>query len=188
MKKIMFNDRYGLTKAVLDGRKTMTRRIVNEKMLACANDYVQKVHGTGHDFLDYLLEHSLFNAGEIVAVAQSYKDTGNYPESYIIDEFHPNIEFEAGWNNKMFVRADLMIHVIRITSIRMEHLQDITDDDCLREGVFLGQFHTYSYVHRPRCPFNTPRSAFASLIDKISGKGTWEKNPWVYVYEFELLK
>ena len=58
MKKIMFNDRYGLTKAVLKGRKTMTRRIVNEKMLACANDYVQKVHGTGHDFLDYLLARS----------------------------------------------------------------------------------------------------------------------------------
>lgn len=30
--------------------------------------------------------------------------------------------------------------------------------------------------------------AFASLIDKVSGKGTWDSNPWVIVYEFELLK
>ncbi len=34
----------------------------------------------------------------------------------------------------------------------------------------------------------TPRGAFAALIDKISGKGTWESNPYVFVYEFELVK
>jgi hypothetical protein len=184
MKKIMFNDRYGLTKAVLDGRKTMTRRIVNEKMLACANDYVQKVHGTGHDFLDYILEHSLFKAGEVVAVAQAYRDAIN-PLDWVNTLVYKT---EPGWINKMFVGADLMPHQIFINAVRVERLQDISDDDCLKEGVFLGQFHTYSYVHRPRCPFNTPRSAFASLIDKISGKGTWESNPWVFVYEFELLK
>ena len=31
----------------------------------------------------------------------------------------------------------------------------------------------------------TPREAFASLIDKVSGRGTWKSNPWVFVYEFE---
>ena len=33
-----------------------------------------------------------------------------------------------------------------------------------------------------------PREAFAALIDRISGKGTWQRNPWVYVYTFELLR
>ena len=36
--------------------------------------------------------------------------------------------------------------------------------------------------------FPTPREAFASLIDKVSGRGTWDRNPWVVVYEFELVK
>ena len=36
--------------------------------------------------------------------------------------------------------------------------------------------------------FDTPREAFAALIDKVSGKGTWESNPYVWVYEFELMK
>ena len=205
MKKIMFDDRFGLTKAVLDGRKTMTRRIIppieidwnrrGKVTLPVSCFKGETLFMDASAILDGDFEYPApakyqpkFKTGEIVAVAQSYKDTGNYPESYIIDEFHPNIEFEAGWNNKMFVRADLMIHQIRITNVRAERLQDISDEDCLNEGVFLGQFHTYSYVHRPRCPFNTPRSAFASLIDKISGKGTWESNPWVFVYEFELLK
>ena len=36
--------------------------------------------------------------------------------------------------------------------------------------------------------FPTPREAFATLIDKVSGRGTWKRNPWVVVYEFELVK
>ena len=32
------------------------------------------------------------------------------------------------------------------------------------------------------------RTRYAALIDKISGKGTWENNPWVFVYDFELVK
>ena len=196
MKKIMFNDKYGLTKAVLKGRKTMTRRIAtNEEVFwpiygdtppPCKSGFVSLVDGTIE------IARSKYAVGEVVAVAQSYKDTGNYPESYIIDEFHPNIEFEAGWNNKMFVRADLMIHQVRITDVRVERLQDISDEDCLREGVY-NLLSTHGdgkdgYFFPDSKPYNTPRQAFAALIDKVSGKGTWESNPWVFVYEFELLK
>lgn len=35
--------------------------------------------------------------------------------------------------------------------------------------------------------FPSPRYAYASLIDKISGKGTWDSNPYVFAYDFELL-
>lgn len=204
MKKIMFNDKFGLTEAVLEGRKTMTRRVIKAPRTMEGKDVygysVVKYPRTGVPIEVMALDADgaqinnimpKFKVGEVVAVAQAYKDCVN---EILVNWGHKTdiavmaFKKTPGWANKMFVRADLMIHLIRITNIRIEHLQDITDDDCLREGVFLGQFHTYSYVHRPRCPFNTPRSAFASLIDKISGKGAWEKNPWVYVYEFELLK
>lgn len=92
----------------------------------------------------------------------------------------------------MFVRADLMPHRIRITNVRVERLQDISDEDCLREGieehlkgVQYGFTSNIGYVGQ--YPFTTPREAFALLIDKISGKGTWESNPWVFVYEFKLI-
>lgn len=171
MKKIMFNDKYGLTKAVLKGRKTMTRRIVPDGT-PLGNWETEKM--------------SRFKVGEVVAVAQSYHSLNK--SGYVAPEWLDHYcEDSAGYENKMFVRADLMPHNIRITNVRLERLQDITDEDCLKEGVFLGQFHTYSYVGRPRCPFGTPREAFASLIDRISGKGTWQSNPLVYVYEFELI-
>lgn len=43
MKKIMFNDKYGLTQAVLDGRKTQTRRIVNESLIDCYDNWLDDV-------------------------------------------------------------------------------------------------------------------------------------------------
>lgn len=33
-----------------------------------------------------------------------------------------------------------------------------------------------------------PRQFYAALINKISSKGTWEKSPWVFVYNFEIVK
>ena len=197
MKKKMFNNKYGLTKAVLEGRKTMTRMSVNEKMLARANDYVQKVHGTGHDLLDYLLEHSLFKVGEVVAVAQPYCEI----MPALADSFYKPaggfMEEKPGYRNKMFVRAGLMPHRIRITNVRVERLQDITDEDCFREGIqritcclyeYQGICYSFDGDREKMGTYKTAKEAFAALFDKISGKGTWESNPWVYVYEFELVR
>ena len=181
MKKIMFNDKYGLTQAVLDGRKTITRRTVPEKFLECITWYAQ---GDKADLIYRLIANSTYRVGEVVAIAQAYKDI--YNDAYHIGLYGRT----AGWTNKMFVKAELMPHHIKITNIRVEHLQDISDDDCLREGIFKFnrkyEFHersqeTYTYI------LKSPREAFAVLIDKVSGKGTWESNPLVWVYEFELV-
>ena len=61
----------------------------------------------------------------------------------------------------------------------------------MKEGIFewnAGQkdipFYSFSYADIP--DYFSPRDAFADLIDKVSGKGTWEENPFVWVYEFKL--
>ena len=204
MKKIMFNDKYGLTEAVLEGRKTMTRRLVPGKTLACANDYVQQIHGTGHDFLDYLLDNSAYKLGEIVAVAQSYesirKEMLDGHHNYLDDVYEPfhcgKFIGGQGYHNKMFVRADLMPHRIRITDVRIERMQDITEEDCLREGITRewlvpGRW----FYHLPNVPVRSKNDvylshseAFSVLINKLSRRGVWEINPYVFVYSFELVK
>lgn len=196
MKKIMFDDRFGLTKAVLEGRKTMTRRIIDSKTSSGANDYVQRIHGTGLDFLDYFLEHSRYEVGEVVAIARSYAETLKDPNPRINRRRKEMLRRSPGWTNKMFVLAELMTYRIRITSVYILRLQDISDEDCLREGIYRktccppGDID-YFYHSEPRSKnevYPTPRAAFAGLIDKVSGKGTWARNPWVYVYEIELVK
>lgn len=197
MKKIMFSEQYGLQQAVLEGRKTMTRRIIDSKTSSCANDYVQRIHGTGLDFLDYLLEHSRYKVGEEVAIAQKYSQI--FTEADLSKRKGSLGDMITGkaWDNKMFVQAAVMPHRIRITNIRVERIQDISDDDCLREGVrkleskgnpTMFTFDGWKFKNKVNRCEDSPKEAFAALIKKLSGKKAWDDNPWVFVYEFELVK
>jgi len=185
MKKIMFNDRYGLTKAVLSGYKTVTRRIMNRQPDPDDIAYMEPK--------DYPCQPP-YKVGEIVAVAQSYDQIDPQIVHYRIDDLGDWGGDHPGQYNKMFVRADLMPHQIRITSVRPERLQDITDEDCLKEGLEWQHGANMFYVNYNRTNNSrellgdTPREAFASLMDKISGRGTWERNPFVWRIEFKLVK
>lgn len=200
MKKIMFNDKYGLTDAVLSGRKTQTRRIIPS-----ADHENRRYEGapifTNHDGTKSVLAQfsdkrvlSAYAVGEVVAIAQAYKDIPEFP---LISENIKGFSQSPGWKNKMFVSPVLMPHHIRITNIRVERLRDISDNDCLAEGIYkLKNIYTngWNYSYRPiwrdldmRDLFVTPKFAYVALIDNVSGKGTWDSNPFVFVYEFELV-
>lgn len=159
------------------------KRSCNRRLYEAQGDMLQQM-------LDYALSSSRYKVGETVAIAQSYAD------------ITPQVDWvkcmtrkeEIGWNNKMFVRAEDMPHHIRITKIRIERLQDIkSEDDCLKEGIWRAdnvglEGVTYWYTGLTNSSYRTAREAYASLIDRISGKGTWASNPYVFVYEFELIK
>lgn len=213
MKKIMFNDKYSLTQAVLDGRKTMTRRMAaiqppykNSEICFPTVLLLEDEPEKRPLWLAYCWRNKdnpeestpwikpKYKKGEVVAIAQSYKDLGYSPEEPLQEEagYYPHIKDASGY--KMFVRADIMPHHIRITDIKIERLQDISDEDCLKEGIYKGQcgsadthFMDVYYYKGDIQPYCTPRDAFAELIDKVSGKGTWASNPYVFVYEFELI-
>ncbi len=170
-KKIMFSDDYCLTKAVLDGTKTMTRRLLKDNVPL--GNWEETV------------KHLPYKVGEVVAIAQSYYTIGKTQ----YDKFGNGV---AGNRNKMFTRAELMPHHIKITGVKVERLQSVSDDDILREGVWqypkLRAYHVSKATgFVPDVAFLTAREAFAYLIDRISGKGTWESNPWVAAYEFKLI-
>lgn len=208
MKKIMFNDKYGLTKAVLEGKKTQTRRVISDKILDKIKLFQHEYFSASLEFLrgKYLIEAYMvnypeklpYNVGEIVAVAQKYNDCGGVLENGIprwkyISKIVGNTS--GGWTNKMFVKPELMPHQIRITAVRVERLQDISDEDCLKEGIstmIVGcEYYVFSFIDKEKGRFldyKKPREAYAALIDKVSGKGTWESNPYVFVYDFELIK
>ena len=194
MKKIMFNDKYGLTQAVLEGRKTQTRRIAYTagrwRDIMVRQDLEGVNKGKACLFGDgILLAKSAYKLGETIAIAQKYEDLRKDDEFF---RLLGKVIFEKGFHNKMFVKADFMPHRIRITNIRVERLQDISEEDCIAEGVWrddnVGLEGTMFWYHGlANSSFRTPQQAYASLIDRISGKGTWESNPYVFVYDFELI-
>lgn len=207
----MFNELYGLNQTVLDRIKTNTRRIIT-----CPTSFKGQEVGGFHVYrrmsdnavLEYPIMHDAdgfdiegayilpkYKIGEVVAIAQAYRDTWQYT-GYMTE-----IEAKqcAGYSNKIFVRADLMPHHIRITNVRVERLQDISEDDGFREGIYKDDGKTYfnGYAFQivrdqygnmlSKQWYSTPREAYAALIDRISGKGTWDSNPYVFVYDFELV-
>ena len=211
MKKISFSERYGLQQAVLNGTKTMTRRIVpiglynqTDWKAVEEGDYEAVVDGNG-DYHDIRC-CGRYRIGEEVAIAQAY-NTLRWPSvpgidwDAIVDE----VTHAKGWKNKMFVKAKYMPHRIRITDIRVERLRDISYDECMKEGVYkydnpplYHEFDPYApwppYVKPYKRDYDNlryycnPFAAFGALINRISGRGTWQRNPWVFVYEFELIK
>ena len=188
----MFNDRYGLTQAVIEGRKTMTRRLVPWALTEQWMEFVSDAPSVGGVYVHesekefYEREAPRYKVGEVVAVAQSYNE--------VVREF-TSLALVPGSTNKMFVKAELMPHRIRITGIKCERLQDISDEDCMKEGILgdeadlqYNKYEVYDIFGNSDDGFDTPREAFASLIDKVSGRGAWAHNPWVVAYEFELVK
>ncbi|KWR51890.1 hypothetical protein [Bacteroides stercoris] len=227
MKKIMFNDKYSLTQAVLNGRKTMTRRVCkydrpnetydivfpvfepndydNDGNIVSPLNYAFGWKNDKGDFTGWNIPK--YKVGEVCAIAQSYETifhSGNCPNDFFVDSSTINKKYcGAGFKNKLFVRADFMPHHIRITNIKIQRLQEISNEDCLKEGIIKtiyksadgewGRYYWHHGVTRSNCPYgqykeySNPLEAFASLIDCVSGKGTFKSNPYVFVYEFELV-
>lgn len=197
--KMMFNEKYGLQKAVLSRTKTKTRRNGNKVAKKYAAYCVANEMKGNEDYLsleEYAISKSPFKVGDVVAIQQSYKELldEEYMPTSIENEVIRMVEQNhIGCTNKMYVKAELMPHHVRITEIRFEQLKCISDEECLEEGIYrrddvidcnMNPVVRYQYYGTPEM-FATPRDAFASLIDKISGRGTWEKNEYVYVYGIE---
>lgn len=216
MKKISFSDVCDLTACVLKGEvtnKVMPVTMTLHKELASGDlkkegpDYMT-FYFNKEDILcvEYEGKHykvpkqsqPTYAVGETVAVAQCLRDLG-YDANDRSDGNIYGLNHTLAWTMKSHVSASQCKHFIKITGRQVKRLQDITDEEILHSGV-------YRWGNRPDCPstdnfgknlygfykfwdgFETPRKAYASMIDKTQKKGFWENNPWVILYKFELTK
>ena len=214
----MFNNQYGLNQAVIDLLKTMTRRAIPKKTLDFVfNDFTHAYYEATLDkltpkealeqyFFDEYPNALPYKVGDILAIAQDYTTVKHDMELLVISRKATEEQERIynslicmpydhpGFKNKMFVSSDLMPKHIKITDVRIEQLQDITDEDCLKEGIFQfgdpfneDRVEDFGFIGATK-HYLTPREAFAALIDKVSCKGTWKSNPWVFVYNFKYIE
>jgi hypothetical protein len=97
-------------------------------------------------------------------------DEGNGPE---VPKWRPSIHMPR-WASRI---------TLRITDIRVERLQDISEDDAKAEGVT-----PLDYAAHHVAAGCGARIAFEQLWNTINGPGAWEANPWVWVVAFERVK
>lgn len=220
MKPILFNTE--MVQALLEGRKTVTRRVAfKESDLrpfpreSCPDGWWFR--GRAYRSWDDAMRSpqgvmSLFryHTGDILYVRETWQQ--NYDGSYAYRAGH-KFEAEKGWHPSIHMPKEAARLFLRITNVRVERLQDITDEQALSEGVpddcdypldnpvycpvckgegLIGAFHPvslgYMEVDCPRC--DTPRKRFSNLWDSTIKKADlprygWAANPWVWMIEFE---
>lgn len=180
--------------------KTETRRIIvnqpleNEIIKPFANGFFGIYHKVGGiDNLKVTLKPR-YNVGEILYLKEPYFILESKQIEY---RYEPTFFLEGcvmpkwQWKNKLFMPASAARHFIKITAVRAERLQDISNEDCIKEGIEEElnihngkQWFTYC---KGTHSFDTPREAYKALINSIDGKNTWDNNPWVWVYDYELI-
>lgn len=129
---------------------------------------------------------------ELMTNASGLEIAYKYGNNLSIEDITGNSELK--WGNKLFMPEKCARYFIKITGVRAERLQDISEEDCIKEGIMYAPIQSLAWQDKltPMWSnginrYKTPQEAYAALINSINGKGTWEKNPWVWVYDFELI-
>lgn len=204
MKPILFST--PMVQAILAGHKTMTRRVITNK------DYQLWVSsGFSDKFIkdpeNKLIEKAPIKSGDILWVRETYKEnmdgyTGQRFGGVVYkadsnlaglsDQYNP-------WKPSIFMPKAVARIFLRVTEVRAERIQDITQQDAIDEGALLYDgWETKEYKEqcavasasgtKPPLGFS-PRERFEHLWNKLNaarGYG-WDTNPWVWVYTFERL-
>lgn len=201
-----------MVRAILDGRKTQTRRV---RGLESAYDNRRPFLLMGPPLSDHGIPHGgsaayFLNGHRDIAYICPYGKEGDrlwvresiYQSSagrwcYMEDSSYLQGDIPDEWRGKVALKKVIpSIHLPRwasrilleITCIRVERLQDISEDDATAEGIlFNGDYDLWWDYLREQWFCVDPIDSFASLIRKIDGSETWEKNPWVWVVEFKVI-
>jgi hypothetical protein len=211
MKKLLFNQL--LLPSVLDRSKTMTRRevkcphnaygglqavidpVTKDVLYMRALDEDERAEKPNGE--EWVVP-TRYSKGEIVYIPEPYSLILNIKGDDLTPIYkignNPANFSDIRWQNSMFMPQKYARTFAEITSVRIERLQDISEEDCLKEGIFSNALETKfglpsSDKTELKFIFGTNlKAAFAALIDKVCKKGTWMSNPFVEVYEFKLIE
>lgn len=199
-----------MVRALLDGCKTMTRRLVKPQpphweWNLHKNDRLNiKWPGGGWARCPY------GQPGDLLWVRETFKafnkDRVHFKADYAGTTRKENTKHGLSWKPSIHMPRWASRLTLKITDVRVERVQDITDEDAKSEGakfyghIDIDKFHKEGFRDPPRWSLvtpnttaqclSTPKWAFANLWNSINEKRGlgWDANPWVWVVEFEVIK
>ena len=179
-----------MVRAILEGSKTMTRRVVKGAALECLayDGFTPRfVADPENRFCPY------GRPGDRLWVRETWRASSAHdslaPADIPLDD---GVEYAAdGWRGYLLGKVRASVHMPRwasritleITAVRVERLQDITEADALAEGVKLDECG-HAIREDDDIAWGGARSAFAELWASLHGADSWASNPWVWVVEF----
>lgn len=201
-KPILFNTE--MVKAILEGRKTVTRRVIPEKILDKYYDYddfcisvmPSDISCTREYEEEFFIKKAKYQVGDILYVRETWQCLNPYSDNEYIYKASCDKDYAndiGNWLPSIHMPKSIARIFLKVTNTKVERLQDITEEQAMNEGI--------SCVYWSPT-FNDPDSgghdadfveAFEELWNstikkKDLGKYGWEENPWVWVIEFEKLE
>ena len=183
---------------VVKGEKTQTRRMITPQPVDSVENLMffgNKVFRTRDEYDELIFINPKYEVGEKVYLKEPYQyaddvDGGRCYYKFCVADILQlkanGVDITRDWQNKLFMSEYEARYYIEITAVRAERLQDISEEDCLKEGIEL--YNNYDGTYGGHSAPTAPKEAYAALINSINGKGTWEKNPFVWVYDFRLIQ
>ncbi|WP_409302983.1 hypothetical protein [Pseudomonas sp. KCJK8993] len=208
-----------MVRAILDGRKTVTRRPVKADWIQSDRAPMNTAPGLFHFWCSGEHACPYGEPGQRLWVRESFWHAGGYVQTYPEDDVgswsgsrrvhyradgnppnEPNRHYPNGLRNGSYSaaepnkiwRARPSIHMPRwacrilleITDVRVERLQNISEEQAQAEGVQRDSDGWADYLMPSTQCCLTPRESFKTLWASISGAKAWDANPWVWVVEF----
>jgi len=188
-----------LQQALIDGRKTQTRRLLGSNHLTEADMSEEKI-------IRFLTQfEAKYQVNDILYLRESFRLPA------LVDNLSPKkveaspVEFRLGgaincvgdhikepgrWRSPLHLPENLARTFVRIMDVKVERLNDITYEDAMQEGVAYKDsgcgIYYMDYLIGDYCRMYRADSSFESLWQSIYGADSWDKNSWVFAYTFEL--
>ena len=185
-----------MVRAILDGRKTQTRRIIKPQPWHGTDSY----HGDAPECWTEghcaLCDGYKWTAGDLLWVRETWSHTGQGVWTigdarmsfggkvvYRADEDTPG----AGWFPSIHMPKEFARIFLKVTNVRVERLQDISEEDAIAEGIQStgGGRYWIADFDAGYTPRSAASMAFMDLWERINGERSREANPWVYALTFE---
>lgn len=206
LKPILFKTE--MVQAILEGRKTQTRRIIKlrdgflpecesisygieiDKQGEWQQGKPDKVMDFSKTFPYWQELKPKYKVGDVLWVRETWNNSLNSNEyCYKADTDNPiYLDKKWKWKPSLFMPLDACRLFLKVTNVRIERLQDISNQDAINEGIepkkiesvtFFKDYGYNNFIHR------NPKSSFATLWFEVNGKESWEQNPFVWAIEFE---
>lgn len=208
LRPILFST--AMVQAILEGRKTQTRRVVKPQPISVNTEtpmsveqfkakgkeledmgLVDIIHGTGGHVFP---KCPYGKVGDVLWVRETFSrirfedETSNYVFKADDDFYKDNVEDWQGWKPSIHMPFEAARIFLEITDVRVQRLQDITFIDAGFEGIEYLERGDLSGWKNYMNDYGTYASAmlsFVSLWKSINGEESWNSNPWVWVVEFK---
>lgn len=172
-----------MVRAIFDGRKTQTRRIVNKKHLP----FLANITG---NFLDGKWNQRPLpygKPGDRLWVRESFNHDGNH-YIYAADLNDAGVQkWAAKWKPSIHMPRSASRILLEITGVRVERLKDISECDAKAEGSYVCDYFGRRLLDQSSNQ-GCYKWGYRSIWESLNGSGSWDLNPFVWVVEFKTLE